>query len=330
MIPNPTPKRILVVEDSADVRRSLVQLLKLEGYEVQDAAHGRDALAKLNGFAPHLILSDINMPTMDGIAFYEAVRQNPRVVAVPFIFLTANDAPEDIQRGRELGVEDYLTKPIENEDLLAIVNARLLRAAEVQIAQINQAYLETVTVLANTIEGRDRYTRGHVERVTIYARRMAQALGWPPEQLRRLEFGARLHDIGKITIPDHVLNKTGPLTEREWESMKQHTVAGAKIMHRISHLQGTIPFILYHHERWDGKGYPRGLGGTDIPLEARVLAFADVFDALTSARPYHPPRPAAEVGRFIQQGAGTHFDPQLTPVFLQVIGDMIRSGQLKA
>ncbi len=321
-------KHILVVEDSNDIRRSLTRLLKLEGYQVEEAPHGKAALARIRKAAPNLILSDINMPQMDGIELYKEIRKLPSLVTIPFIFLTANDSPEDIQRGRALGVEDYLTKPIRDEDLLAIVNVRLLRAAEVEIAQISHAYLETVNVLANSIEGRDRYTGGHVERVAIYARKLALLLGWPESEMRRLEFGARLHDIGKITVPDQVLNKDGPVDEDEWNLMKQHTVAGAKILHQIEHLQDTIPYVLYHHERWDGSGYPRGLSGNDIPVEARLLAFADVFDALSTSRPYHPARSAVEVGKYIQQNAGIHFDPELTPVFLHVVAEIIKTGEL--
>ena len=202
---------------------------------------------------------------------------------------------------------------------MALLNARLLRAAEVQMAQIGMAYLETVNVLANTIEGRDPYTHGHVERVAAYARRVAQALGWTGEHLRMLEFGARLHDIGKIVIPDHVLKKPGKLSDDEWQLMQEHPVAGAKIMRGISHLHATLPYILYHHEKWDGSGYPNQIGGKEIPVEGRLLAIVDVFDALTTHRPYHPARSQTEVLQFLQANAGKHFDPQLVQVFVTVM-----------
>src|SRR5687768_12686192 len=189
-------KQILLVEDNAEMRQAVSLTLSAERYSVVQAEDGRAALNLLERITPDLILSDINMPFMSGIEFYKALRQNPRWVLIPFIFLTANDTPADIRLGRSLGVEDYLTKPVDHADLLAVVNARLLRVAEVQIAQIGLAYLETVNVLANTIESRDAYTHGHVERVATYARGLAEALGWAPEHLRTLEFGARLHDIG--------------------------------------------------------------------------------------------------------------------------------------
>src|SRR6185295_8591382 len=177
----------------------------------------------------------------------------------------------------------------------------------------------TVNVLANTIEGRDAYTHGHVERVAAYSRPIAQALGWAPEHLRTLEFGARLHDIGKIVVPDSVLNKTAALSQEEWAVMKQHPAAGARILREISHLQLTLPYVLFHHERWDGSGYPHGLKGKDIPVEGRLLAIVDVYDALTTARPYHPARTPYEVVQFLQKGAGRLFDPHLVPMFIKTI-----------
>ncbi|MBI5829510.1 MAG: response regulator, partial [Chloroflexi bacterium] len=189
-------KQILLVEDSVEIRRVLASTLERERYTVYQAEHGQAALTTLQQITPDLILSDINMPRLNGIEFFKEPRKNPAWTPIPFIFLTANNSPQDIQAGRVLGVEDYITKPIDPKDLISIVNARLLRVADVQVAQIGLAYLETVNVLANTIEGRDPYTFGHVERVAQYARRIAEALQWPPEHLRMLEFGARLHDIG--------------------------------------------------------------------------------------------------------------------------------------
>jgi putative two-component system response regulator len=321
---SPSHKRvILVVEDAAEMRRTIAHTLELENYTVAQAENGQAALAVLQRLTPDLIISDINMPRMGGIELYETLRQNPRWVVIPFIFLTANDAPGEVRQGRLLGVEDYLTKPIDNTDLLAVVNARLLRVAEVHLAQIGRAYLETVNVLANTIEGRDAYTHGHVERVATYARTLAEALGWAPEHLRVLEFGARLHDIGKIIIADAILNKTGALSPEEWAAMRQHPLAGANILRAISHLQGAVPYVLYHHERWDGSGYPHGMRGKDIPIEGRLLAIADVYDALTTARPYHPARPAYEVLQYLQMNAGRQFDPNLVPVFVRAITGVV-------
>lgn len=312
-------KHILVVEDQAEIRTSLAMMLQMENFVVHQAPNGEVALELLQELTPDLIISDINMPKMNGIAFNRALRQNPAWVAIPFIFLTANDSPEDIREGRMLGVEDYLTKPVADDELLTIVSSRLQRSTELRLAQIGQAYLETVRILANSIEGRDPYTYGHVERVTTYARLLAEEMKWPREHMRMLEFGALLHDIGKIIVPDQVLKKPGPLTDTEWELMKQHPMAGAKIVREIHHLRSTVPYILYHHERWDGTGYPEGLAGRKIPIEGRLLAIADVYDALTSERPYRHGRPPKEVLQFLKFKAGVHFDPDLVPLFIRAL-----------
>ncbi len=312
-------KQILLVEDDPDLRETLALSLEYHRYTVFQAENGQAAVRLLEQVTPDVILSDINMPVMNGIEFYKAVRQIPRLTPVPFIFLTGNDAPDEIRTGRDLGVEDYLLKPINADELSAAINARLLRAAEVEIAQVGRAYLETVDLLANTIEGRDLYTHGHVERVARYARALAEALGWAPEHLRKLDFGARLHDIGKIVVPDHILNKAGPLTDEERAIMQQHPQAGAHILRGISHLQDTLPYILYHHERWNGSGYPHGLRAKDIPVEGRLLAVVDVYDALTTARPYHPARPQSEAIQFLKTSAGVLFDSNLVAVFLHLV-----------
>jgi putative two-component system response regulator len=313
---------ILIVEDNAQIRSIIAQSLILEGYDIEQARNGLEGLEKLKNKIPDLILSDINMPRMDGLEFFQAVRDNPQWTTIPFIFLTSHSSPKDIQRGRELGVEDYLTKPIQPDDLVKIISARLFRSAAVEVAQVGNAYLETVKVLANAIEGRDHYTRGHVERVTMYSLWIAKALGWPEQHLRMLEFGARLHDIGKIVIPGHVLNKPGRLTDEEWGMMKKHTIAGAKMLQDIQHLRPTLPYVLYHHERWDGTGYPKGLGKKEIPIQGRILALADVYDALTTSRPYHKPQTHDEVIEIFKSESGRHFDPQLTPVFIRILSRM--------
>ena len=316
----PTPERIiLVVEDSPQIRNVIARALMMEGYIAHQAGNGLDGLKMLEKVTPHLILSDVNMPQMDGLQFFQAVRKNPAWTTIPFIFLTSHSSAEAIQRGRELGVEDYLTKPIDPHDLIKIINARLYRTAAVEVAQVGQAYLDTVKVLANVIEGRDHYTRGHVERVTTYAMWVANELNWPLQQLRMLEFGGRLHDIGKILIPASVLNKPGRLTDDEWGMMKRHTIAGAKMLRDIQHLHGTLPYVLYHHEKWDGTGYPKNLRGKEIPVQGRLLALADVYDALTTARPYHTARKHEDVIEILRKDSGIHFDPKLTPIFIDVL-----------
>jgi len=312
-----TSKRILVVEDNPDMRDVLTQMLQIEGYFVYQAKDGQAALEILqHQRLPELILSDVQMPNLDGFELYQQVRKETRLLTIPFIFMISDPA-EITFLIRELGVDDYLVKPINYQELINRVHSRLLRYAEVRIAYLDQTYLDTVNVIANTIEGRDSYTRGHVDRVVDYARRLGTALGWPEEQMRSLEFGARLHDIGKICVPDEILKKPNQLTSEEWVWMKRHTLEGARIVQDIYHLHISIPYILYHHERWDGSGYPHGLIGRDIPIEGRLLAIADVFDALTTDRPYRVKQPIHQVKQYLRDQAGKLFDPDLVPIFLE-------------
>lgn len=344
-----TSKSVLVVDSDDKVRKTVVKTLEIEGYIVKHAQSASAALSCLEQFQPDLIISDINLPGPGGngnervgwfsaragngpmvidapanIDFYQIVRNTPAWTAIPFIFLIRRNDQKEAQRARELGVEDYLTKPLDGDSLVRIVHARLLRSAELQVALIDQAYLETIEVLANTVEGRDPYTHGHIGRVSMYAGWLAEGLEWPKEQMRSLAFGARLHDIGKIVVPDHILKKPGGLTPEEWELMKQHPTAGGKILREIKHLKDALNYVLYHHERWDGNGYPHGLAGREIPMEGRLLAIADVYDALTSDRPYHPARPRAEVLRYLHERSGTDFDPDLVPIFIHVLEDQMR------
>lgn len=319
-----TSKRILVVEADPRTARTIRKSLEIEGYNVQQALDGPAALRVLQQVRPDLILADIAAASVNGTSLYQALRSNPQWTAIPFILLTDRRDHKGIQQAKEQGIEDYLLKPIDSESLARIVHARLLRSAELQIALIDQAYLETIEVLANTVEMRDPYTHGHIGRVTMYAQWLAEAMDWPEEQMRMLAFGARLHDIGKVIVPDHILKKPGDLTQEEWDMMKQHPVAGAKIVGSIKHLKEATNYVLYHHERWDGSGYPHGLQGRDIPIEGRLLAIADVFDALTTDRPYHPARPRAEVTRYLEQRAGVHFDPDMVPFFVKVIDEKMR------
>jgi putative two-component system response regulator len=312
-------KQILVVDHSDQVRSVTAQILQIENYEVVQTPSGNEALNILERKSPDLILASKQLSDMSGMAFLNLIRKDQRWSAIPFVFVSAHMSKESIQQLRDLGVEDRLTKPIDPGNLRRVVQARLLRAAEVKVAHIDQAYLETVKVLANAIEIRDRYTRGHVDRVTTYTKWMAEELRWPPENIRSLEFGARLHDIGKIAVPYHILNKPEELNQDEWQLMRQHPTIGAQLLQDITHLTDSIPYILYHHERWDGKGYPEGLSGRDIPIGARMLAITDVYDALTTVRPYRPATPRDEVYQLLEAEAGKHFDPDLIKIFIRAI-----------
>ena len=317
-LPMPT-KTILLVDDDHAARQNIARILQIENYTIVQAMDGNEALQLLDRFAPDMILSDLDMPNLEGLQFYQQIRKKLDWITIPFIFLAGPNSLDKIRVGQELGVEEFLMKPIEADELIRTIHGRLLRAVELEAAHIGQAYLETVTVMANAIEGRDRYTRGHVDRVTTYATWLAEELRWPPDHIRILEFGARLHDIGKVRVPDHILNKPGPLDDEEWAVMKKHPSVGARILRGISHLQPAMPYILYHHERWDGTGYPEGLKGREIPIEARLLAIADVYDAITTRRPYHPAQSYEEVVEILKSESGKHFDPDLVPIFINAL-----------
>jgi putative two-component system response regulator len=311
-------KKILIMEDDYAVRLRVGQSLAIEGYQVYQAQDIDSALDMLNQTSPDLILLDSDIIDHKKSLFYNEIRENPRWLPVPIILLIDEFTDiDDIQ----LDAAEYISKPINTMQLVNAVNKCLLRSAQIQIAHIDLAYLETVTMLANAIESRDSYTHGHVERVTRYARWLAEKLRWPDENLRSLEYGARLHDIGKIIVPDHILLKNGPLTDSEWSEMKRHPEAGASMLVNISHLRDAVPYVLHHHEWWDGSGYPRGLVGREIPIEARIMAIVDVYDALTTNRPYRSAEGSGYVKEYMKEFIGKQFDPEMFEIFIEVLDD---------
>jgi len=306
---------ILIVEDNQVLRDGIREILAVEGYHVLCASNGKEALEEMATFNPDLILSDIAMPEMDGFEFLRAVRSRPEWVTIPFLILTARGEKDDVLIGKSLGAEDYLVKPLTRQELLTAVHARLSRAQEIKLAQLHKAYEDSLTALANAIDVRDPYTRGHVERVTAYAQVIAQQMGCRDGLIEQIRFGSILHDIGKIVIQDEVLLKSAPLTEDEWQRMRQHPITGAEMIKDITYLAAAAPIIRHHHERWDGSGYPDGLKGEEIPLGARIVAVADSFDAMSIDRPYRDGRALEEAYQEILRCSGTHFDPQVVKAF---------------
>jgi putative two-component system response regulator len=277
---------LLIVEDNHDLRIGLKEILAFEGYNVVVAANGKQALEQMDQTLPDLIISDISMPQMDGYAFFDAVRQRPEGVTIPFIFLTAHGDRSEVMHGKTIGAEDYLVKPVAQQ-LLTAVQSRLVRFRQLQLAHLEHSFQASLSALANGFEVRDGYRRGHVDRVTAYTLAIAAGLGWQGKRLGDLRFGAILHDIGKIHVSGSILRKAEPLTQSERDEFKKHPVWGAEMVRDIPYLVPTIPVIRHHHERWDGRGYPDGLVGNAIPLEARIVAVADSLDAITTTRFYH-------------------------------------------
>jgi putative two-component system response regulator len=309
--------KVLLVEDDALLLDVMRTILESEGFEVVPVGNGKQALNCFEKITPDLIVSDIMMPEMDGYELLEAIRIMPKGVTIPFLFLSARTERTDVGRARLLGADDYLFKPFDPPELIEAVRSRLDRRRVVELFDTRTAHLQTVIMLANVIEARDPYTAGHLERVRRLALNLAFALDWKNEDVVILEFGAILHDIGKIIVPSHVLKKTGPLDEEEWRLMRQHPEVGAKMLEGVDHLRSAIPYVLCHHEWWNGSGYPRGLNGTEIPLEGRLLAIADAFDAMTTNRPYHISMMAKDALEEIRLNKGIYFDPEMVDVFIR-------------
>jgi len=306
---------VLIVEDNLPLREALKEILLYDDYAVMTASNGLEALDKMGITSPDLILSDIAMPHMDGFTFFKTVRARPEWMAIPFVFLTARGEREDIIRGKDLGAEDYLIKPLSQDELLTAVRARLERAHQSRVATLRQAYESSLTVLANAIEVRDSFTQGHVERVVAYSMILATELGLQGRLLDQLRLGAILHDIGKIIVQETILFKEDPLTEQEWQEIQIHSAASADMIRDIDYLAPVIPIVRHHHEQWIGQGYPDGLAGGEIPLLARILAVADSFDAMTTHKPYQAALSLDQAYAEISQKSGDRYDPDVVEAF---------------
>jgi putative two-component system response regulator len=311
----PAGPYILVAEDNFDIIEVMREVLEAEGYRVTCANNGAEAYRAFQRETPDLIVSDVMMPQMDGFTLLRSVRAHPTGAAVPFLFLSARTEGAATAQARTLGADDYLFKPFDADDLLLAVRTKLERRRAVENFDTRAAHLQTVLMLANVIEARDQTTRGHVARVQHLALELGQALGWPAEALVVLEFGALLHDIGKILVPRSILNKPGRLESAEWDVLKRHPDDGAQMLAGVDHLRGAVPYVLHHHERWDGSGYPRGLAGAAIPVEGRLLAVVDAYDAMTSRRPYHAPVSSEAAVGEIMQRRSQQFDPDIAETF---------------
>lgn len=311
-------EKILVVDDNRDLRELAEAILKMQGYQVLTAEDGKKALVVFENEHVDLIVSDIAMPEMDGFGLLEEIRSREAGAAIPFLFLSAYSQKNKQAQARRLAVDDYLFKPFDAQELLDAVRVRLDRRTAMQAFDTREAHFQTVMLMANIIEMRDKETRHHIDRVREIALLFGDALDWDKQARVILEFGAILHDIGKLAVPKSILNKDGEFTPEEWEIMRQHPEAGAKMLEGIDHLKPAIPFVLYHHEHWDGKGYPTGLAGEKIPLEGRIMAIVDAYDALRSKRPYQEGKSKEAALERIQEGSRIHFDPYLVRKFMEI------------
>jgi putative two-component system response regulator len=274
---------ILVVDDNAAVRELLAELLRTQDLDVFTAGDGETALEEFARRRPDLVLLDVVMPGLDGFAVCQRLKSDPETRLIPVVLITGLSATEDRVRGIEAGADDFLSKPVDRSELFARV--RSLLGVKMYTDELERAEA-VLFALARSIEGKDPYTEGHCERLAEYSALLGEQLGLPPEQVTALRRSGVVHDIGKVAVPDAILLKPGPLTPEEWAVMREHPVVGERICAPLKSFRLVLPVIRHHHEKMDGSGYPDGLRGEAIPLTARVLQIVDVFDALTTARPY--------------------------------------------
>jgi len=277
---------VLVVDDDSAIRNLHTDLLTGAGYEVEVAPDGAEALGRVEVRLPDLVLLDLDMPRVTGYEVCRRLKADPRTRFIPVVILTGELAEQARLQAWELGADDFLSKPFKTKEVLTRCRA-LLRVKDL-VDQLDGAQ-NVLFALARVMDAKSAFTQGHTERVVTYALTLGKCLGLSPRDLDALRLGAALHDIGKISIPDHILDKPERLTTEEMEIIKRHPVAGVRIVEPLQSVRNAIPLIRWHHERLDGRGYPDGICADAIPMAVRVLSVVDVFDALSSARPYRPP-----------------------------------------
>jgi len=335
---------ILIAEDDAITLRRLQHFLEKWDHHVITAVNGADALEKFLAQEVELVITDWMMPEMDGMDLVRRIRSGgsdkPYVYT---ILLTSRGEKEDVVKGlAEVGVDDYVVKSFEPDELRARLSVgertvrleRTLREygkglekiVRMQTRLIRKTQEETIIRLLTALESRDEETGGHVRRIGLFSAHLAEAAGWTREEVEDIRLAAPMHDIGKIGVPDAILQKEGPLTTDEFEIIKSHTTTGGQILgdSDFPMMQMAHEIALYHHERWIGGRYPENLKGGDIPVAARIVALVDVYDALSQDRVYRKACPVEKVLENMRQSRGSHFDPQFFDLFLDSIPDFQR------
>lgn len=327
-----TGATVLVVDDEESIRGALARFLNTRGYQAHQAASGEEALAQIKDNDVALMLLDVRMPGMSGMDVVpEALHLNPDLAIMMLSAVTdATSAAICMQRG----AMDYLTKPIELTSLAAAIERALRRRdtmlQERQISswlkeelehrarelererrKLEQLSVATLEALINALEAKDRFLTGHSARVAAFAATVAQQFGMSDDEIEQVRMAGRLHDLGKIGVRESVLSKEGPLTPEEYEHVKEHVVVGSQILAPLTHLGPIVTFVRGHHEHWDGSGYPDGLKGDQIALGARILCAAEIYDALTTARPYQPTMTPEQAVSRMRRLAGSVLDPSV-------------------
>jgi putative two-component system response regulator len=346
--------RILIVDDVEQNRMLLGGMVQSLGYDVELARDGLEALAKIL-LDVDLVLLDVMMPGIDGFEVVRGIRSMAGSQDLPVIMVTALDSREDRVRSVEAGASDFIAKPVDKTELRVRIDSQLrLKDAQDQIRRHSseleltvaartqalrgaldemvsaqrrtyEAHLDSIQRLVRAAGFRDENTAFHIGRMGAYAELLARSLHLPPKEVEILTHAAPLHDVGKIGIPDAILRKSGPLDADERRIMNTHTWIGAQILAGSPSeiLQAGEVIALSHHEKWDGSGYPHGLAGDAIPVHGRICAIADVFDALTSDRPYRPAHSLDAALEMMRQGKGSHFDPELFRVFEALVDEIV-------
>lgn len=320
-------KTILIVDDD---RWNLItaQKLLVEEYKVVGVNSGKQAFKYLEKYTPDLILLDIFMPEIGGFEVMKILQEHEQWCKIPVIFLTADKKTESEAEGFEMGAHDFITKPFDPRIMLNRIRRtielegyrqNLQQRLDEKTREVELVMIQAITTVANTIDAKDDYTKGHSIRVAHYSEALARKLGWSEEEVQNIHYIALLHDIGKIGVPDSVLNKPFKLTNIEFELIKNHTIMGAEILKDIKMFKDVNIGARYHHERYDGKGYPNGLKGEEIPLVARIIGIVDSYDAMTSNRVYRKRLQDEVVKAELLKGRGTQFDPELIDKFMELL-----------
>ncbi len=325
--------RLLVVDDNSEVLK-LMRLLLSDEFDLDFASSGEAALAILHDKVPDLVLSDVMMPGMDGQTLCRKIKSEDGLRHIPVILVTARSGSDMLAEGIEAGADDYIAKPFDSVELKARIRSLLrMRQAESELALVNQnlkvrttdlverqrvLFLSMIKSLVSALDAKDRYTRDHSTRVTEFTLKIAAKMGLNEREMKDLELASILHDVGKIAVPEKILNKRGRLTEEEFVYIKQHPVVGENILKPIIELQQVAKVVRHHHERYDGRGYPDGLKSLEIPIGSRIMAVADTYDSITSDRPYRNADSHNSAVKEILKCSGGQFDPEVVGFFLEV------------
>ncbi len=326
---------VLVIDDDASNLKMASHILAQADMRVSCMKSGMDALKFLEKNKPDIILLDIHMPGMDGFETIDAIKQNGETVDIPVIFLTADEDSGAETRGLQSGAEDFIRKPFVPDVLLTRIRHTIdlhrlqinlsdevdkkTREVVAQQEKVKRILIQVVNALAGAIDAKDPYTNGHSGRVAEYSKKIAAYIGLSEDEQNDIYMMGFLHDVGKIGIPDSIINKPSQLTDEEYAIIQKHPLMGANILENITELPKLITGAKWHHERYDGKGYPDGIAGDEIPMEARIIAVADTYDSMSSKRSYRDVLPQATVRAEIEKGKGTQFDPTFADAMISLI-----------